>query len=81
MSILHGHDHLRSTRHSRRGKKRDVNTPEVNQALDLLEPYIRPACLIAQFTIMFLANDRLALKFNETQDFNGKMRFIDYGGS
>jgi hypothetical protein len=30
-------------------KKRDVNTAEVNQALDLLEPYIRPAWLIPQF--------------------------------
>ena len=30
-------------------KKRDVNTPAVNQALDLLEPYIRPAWLIPQF--------------------------------
>jgi hypothetical protein len=30
-------------------KKRDVNTPEVNEALDLLEPYIRPAWLIPQF--------------------------------
>jgi hypothetical protein len=30
-------------------KKRDVNTPEVNQALDLLAPYIRPAWLIPQF--------------------------------
>jgi hypothetical protein len=30
-------------------KKRDVNTPEVNQALDLLEPYIRPTWLIPQF--------------------------------
>jgi hypothetical protein len=30
-------------------KKRDFNTAEVNQALDLLEPYIRPAWLIPQF--------------------------------
>jgi hypothetical protein len=30
-------------------KKRDVNTPEVNQTLDLLEPYIRPTWLIPQF--------------------------------
>jgi hypothetical protein len=30
-------------------KKRDVNTREVNQALDLLEPYTRPAWLIQQF--------------------------------
>ena len=30
-------------------KKRDVNTPEVNQALDLLEPYVRPTWLIPQF--------------------------------
>jgi hypothetical protein len=30
-------------------KKRSVNTPEVNRALDLLEPYIRPTWLIPQF--------------------------------
>jgi hypothetical protein len=30
-------------------KKRDVKTPEVNQALDFLEPYIRPAWLVPQF--------------------------------
>jgi hypothetical protein len=30
-------------------KKRDVNTPEVRAALDLLQPYIRPTWLIPQF--------------------------------
>jgi hypothetical protein len=30
-------------------KKRDINTPEVKAALDLLEPYIRPQWLIPQF--------------------------------
>jgi hypothetical protein len=30
-------------------KKRDIDTPEVKAALDLLEPYIRPAWLIPQF--------------------------------
>jgi hypothetical protein len=30
-------------------KERDVNSPEVNHALDLLEPYIRPTWLIPQF--------------------------------
>jgi hypothetical protein len=30
-------------------KKRNINTPEVNQALDLFEPYIRPTWLIPQF--------------------------------
>jgi hypothetical protein len=30
-------------------KKRDVNTPEIKEALDLLEPYIRPAWLIPQY--------------------------------
>jgi hypothetical protein len=30
-------------------RKRDVNTPEVKAALDLLEPYIQPAWLIPQF--------------------------------
>jgi hypothetical protein len=30
-------------------KKRDVNTPEVSESLDLLEPYIRPEWLIPQF--------------------------------
>src|SRR4029434_5139643 len=29
--------------------KRDVDTPEVKAALDLLEPYIRPAWLVPQF--------------------------------
>ena len=30
-------------------KKRTVNTPEVTEALDFLEPYIRPTWLIPQF--------------------------------
>jgi len=30
-------------------KKRDINTPEVREALDLLEPHIRPEWLISQF--------------------------------
>ena len=30
-------------------KKKDVNTPEVSESLDLLEPYIRPEWLIPQF--------------------------------
>jgi hypothetical protein len=30
-------------------KKRDIDTPEARAALDLLEPYIRPAWLIPQF--------------------------------
>jgi hypothetical protein len=30
-------------------KERDIDTPEVKAALDLLEPYIRPAWLIPQF--------------------------------
>jgi hypothetical protein len=30
-------------------KKRDVDTPEVTDALNLLEPYIRPKWLIPQF--------------------------------
>jgi hypothetical protein len=30
-------------------KKRDINTPEVKAALDLLEPYIRPTWLVPQF--------------------------------
>jgi hypothetical protein len=30
-------------------KERDVNTPKVKAALDLLEPYIRPTWLIPQF--------------------------------
>jgi hypothetical protein len=30
-------------------KKRDVDTPEVKDALNLLEPYIRPEWLIPQF--------------------------------
>jgi hypothetical protein len=30
-------------------KKRDIDTPEVTAALDLLEPYIRPEWLIPQF--------------------------------
>src|SRR5438445_4345452 len=30
-------------------KKRDINTPEVRDALDLLEPHIRPEWLIRQF--------------------------------
>ena len=31
------------------GKKRDINTPEVREALDLLEPHIQPPWLISQF--------------------------------
>jgi hypothetical protein len=30
-------------------KKRDINTPEVMEALDFLEPHIRPEWLISQF--------------------------------
>ena len=30
-------------------KNRNVNTPEVNAALDLLEPYVRPKWIIPQF--------------------------------
>ena len=30
-------------------KKRDINTPEVRDALDLLEPHLRPEWLIPQF--------------------------------
>jgi hypothetical protein len=30
-------------------KKRDINTPEVTEALNLLEPYIQPPWLIPQF--------------------------------
>ena len=30
-------------------KKREINTPEVKNALDSLEPYIRPEWLIPQF--------------------------------
>ena len=30
-------------------KKREINTPEVRQALQLLEPYIQPPWLVAQF--------------------------------
>ena len=30
-------------------KKKDINTPEVKNALDLLEPYVRPKWIIPQF--------------------------------
>jgi hypothetical protein len=30
-------------------KKREINTSEVRNAMDFLEPYIRPAWLISQF--------------------------------
>jgi hypothetical protein len=30
-------------------KERDINTPEMTEALNLLEPYIRPTWLIRQF--------------------------------
>src|SRR6266481_7817392 len=30
-------------------KKRDINTPEVTEALDFLEPHIRPTWLIPQY--------------------------------
>jgi hypothetical protein len=30
-------------------KKRGINTPEVKEALDLLEPYVRPEWVIPQF--------------------------------
>jgi hypothetical protein len=39
-------------------KKRDVDTPEVRAALDLLEPYIRPAWLIPQYRHHVLGHDR-----------------------
>ena len=31
-------------------KQRDINTPEVKEALDLLEPYIWPKWLVLQFS-------------------------------
>ena len=30
-------------------KKRDINTPEVTEALDFLEPHIRPTWLVPQY--------------------------------
>ena len=30
-------------------KKRDINTPELREALDFLEPYIQPPSLIPQY--------------------------------
>jgi hypothetical protein len=30
-------------------KKREINTPEVREALDFLEPHIRPAWLVPQY--------------------------------
>jgi hypothetical protein len=50
---LKNHDCLRSSRNLESGvsecKKRDINTPEMREALDLLEPHIRPQWLVPQF--------------------------------
>jgi hypothetical protein len=50
-------------------KKRDVNTPEVNQALDLLEPYIRPAWIIPQFRhhVLSEGNDNYVAREGQQQ--------------
>jgi hypothetical protein len=39
-------------------KKRNIDTPEVRAALDLLEPYIRPAWLIPQYRHHVVGHDR-----------------------
>jgi hypothetical protein len=39
-------------------KQRDIDTPEVRAALDLLQPYIRPAWLIPQYRYHVLDHDR-----------------------
>jgi hypothetical protein len=39
-------------------KKRDVDTPEIREALDFLEPLIRPAWLIPQFRDHVVGHDR-----------------------
>jgi hypothetical protein len=44
--------------------KRDVNTPKATEALDFLEPYIRPLWLIPQY--------RLHLQGERTADFDLK---------
>lgn len=31
------------------GKKRDIKTPEVTEALDFLEPHIRPRWLVPEY--------------------------------
>jgi hypothetical protein len=38
-------------------KKRNVNTPEATEALDLLAPYVRPKLVVAQFR-HYLARER-----------------------
>jgi hypothetical protein len=48
-----GYDRLRSPRHSRSRslgvQEERCDTPEVSEALDFLEPYIRPTWLVPQF--------------------------------
>ena len=39
-------------------KKRDIDTPEMREALDLLEPHIRPQWLIPQYRNHVLDHDR-----------------------
>jgi hypothetical protein len=39
-------------------KKRDVDTPEMREALNFLEPHIRPKWLIPQFRDHVLDHDR-----------------------
>src|SRR5262245_9301034 len=51
---LHSHDHpealaVLESRPVLECKKRDVNTPEVRAALNLLDPHIQPAWLIPQY--------------------------------
>lgn len=47
-------------------KKRDINTPEVKAALDLLEPYIWPKWIISQFR-NHVENQREPLENREGQ--------------
>ena len=46
-------------------RKRDINTPEVTQALNLLEPHIQPPWLIAQFRYQLSRDPWVELEFQQ----------------
>jgi hypothetical protein len=48
-------------------KKRDIDTPEMREALDFLQPHIRPEWLIQQYRDHVLGHDRTTLVALEGQ--------------
>jgi hypothetical protein len=51
-------------------EKRDVNTPAVKEALDFLEPYVRPTWIVPQFRYHALESE------NDTGDREGQQQVL-----